>query len=94
LFRKTKVEEDQKTVDEIQTTAEKPEAPIPPTATSSTTTKIEKVPKSKKIDATKLRRRKMGTGAGPDVSGGESTGKSVKCRPSRQHSSQNQSRYK
>ena len=49
--------------------------------------------KSTKIEASKLRRRKMGTGIGPDlpaIEGATKTG--AKAKPTRQQSSNNQSR--
>ena len=93
------MEEDQKTGDEIQTTDDKPEAsaPPPPLVTSSSTltsSKIEKAAKAKKIEAAKLKRRKTVMGTGLETSGGEPTvtTKPGRSKPSRQHSSQNQSR--
>ena len=77
--------------EEVSTTNDKPETSVPPAATSAKVTKS----KSAKIEASKLRRRKMGTGVGPEVAGVEpaTTLKSgAKSKPSRQHSSQNQSR--
>ena len=67
---------------------------ITPSASAAATTTKTSKNKSAKIDASKMRRRKMGTGTGPEVSGSES-GKPpvIKSKPSRQQSSQNQSRF-
>ena len=63
---------------------------------TSVTTKVDAKTsklKSTKIEASKLRRRKMGTGIGPDLPGIEGATKTgAKAKPTRQQSSNNQSR--
>ncbi len=84
--------EEAKPVEEITTANVKPETSIPLVATSTKVTKA----KSARIEASKLRRRKMGTGVGPEIPGAEPSAvkTGAKSKPTRQHSSQNQSRYK
>ena len=88
--------DDQKQADEIAITVvdDKPESTVPPVALVAKVEKSTSKSKATKIEASKLRRRKMGTGTGPELAGVESgAGKTgAKAKPTRQQSSQNQSR--
>ena len=89
--------DDHKQADEIAITVvdDKPESTVPPVALVAKVEKsTSKSSKSTKIEASKLRRRKLGTGTGPELAGVESgAGKTgAKAKPTRQQSSQNQSR--
>jgi hypothetical protein len=95
MFRKTandlKTEEDPKPLEDATAAEDKPE----PDAPAKAAEKAAKV-KTSKAEAAKPRRRKMGTGTGPEFTGPETvTVKSgfAKSKPMRQHSSQNQSRF-